>query len=128
MLQENARFIRVGEWVFEVKTVRALRVDEYGKPYSAIANCNLNGDTMYIDGLLTKEDQDFSKEDFLTFHKFSKRMGIEGFSYHRYHNGESVTKDVKVEKTSDKSIVLDSKSKNVDDKPTTLDVPMRLVT
>lgn len=114
MSQESARYIQVGEWVFEVKTVRALRVDEYGKPYSAIANCNLNGDTMYVDGLLTKDEQEFSKEDFLTFHKFCKKMGLEGFSYHRYHNGESVTKDVKVE--------------TLDNKSTSVDVPMRLVT
>jgi hypothetical protein len=97
MSDENARYIQVGDWVFEVKTVRALRVDEYGKPYSAIANCNLNGNSMYIDGLLTKDDQEFSKEDFLTFHKFSQKMGLDNFSYHRYHNGESVTKDVKVQ-------------------------------
>lgn len=97
MSDESARYIQVGDWVFEVKTVRALRVDEYGKPYSAIANCNLNGNSMYIDGLLTKDDQEFSKEDFLTFHKFSQKMGLDTFSYHRYQNGESVTKDVKVQ-------------------------------
>lgn len=114
MSKESARYIQVGEWVFEVKTVRALRVDEYGKPYSAIANCNLNGDTMYVDGLLTKDEQEFSKDDFLTFHKFCKKMGLSSFSYHRYHNGESVTKDVTVE--------------SLDKKSTPVDVPMRLVT
>lgn len=114
MSDESARYIQVGDWVFEVKTVRALRVDEYGKPYSAIANCNLNGDSMYIDGLLTKDDQEFSKEDFLTFHKFSQKMGLDSFSYHRYHNGESVTKDVKVG--------------TLDKKNTKKDSPIRLVT
>ena len=113
MSDENARYIQVGDWVFEVKTVRALRVDEYGKPYSAIANCNLNGDSMYIDGLLTKDDKEFSKEDLLTYHKFSQKMGLENMSYHRYQNGESVTKDVKVQ--------------SFDKKTKTKDVKMRLV-
>lgn len=112
MSNESARYIQVGDWVFEVKTVRAMRVDKNGQPYSAIANCNLNGDSMYIDGLLTNE-QDFSKEDFLTFHKFSKKMELKSFTYHRYHNGESSVKDVKVQ--------------SIEDKPTKPDSGIRLV-
>lgn len=97
MSGENTRYIQEGDWVFEVKTVRAMRVDEFGKPYSAIANCNLNGNSMYIDGLLTNE-LDFSKDDFMTFHRFCKRMGLDNFTYHRYHNGESSSKTVRVNK------------------------------
>jgi len=90
------KHVRVGEWVFEVKIVRALKVSEYGKPYSAIANCNINGDAMYIDGLLTKNEQIFTKSDFDSFTEFCSRMGLKQFSYHRYQNGESITKDVVV--------------------------------
>ena len=96
MIEENSRYIKIDDWIFEIKTVRALKVDKYGEPYSAIANCNINGDTMYVDGLLTKEETEFTKEDFMTFHKFSKKMGLESFSYHRYQNGESINKDIKV--------------------------------
>ena len=96
MSEENIRYIQEGDWVFEIKTVRALRIDDSGKPYSAVANCNINGNSMYIDGLLTKDEQDFSKEDFLTFHKVCKRMGLEKIIYHRYHNGESSTKTLRV--------------------------------
>ncbi|MFD2164750.1 hypothetical protein ACFSJY_00595 [Thalassotalea euphylliae] len=96
MSDEINKHIQVGDWCFELKMVRALRVDEYGEPYSAIANCNINGDSMYIDGLLTKNGDDFTKDDFMTFYKFTQLLGLESFSYHRYHNGESHTKEVKV--------------------------------
>jgi len=114
MSDESARYMQIGDWIFEVKAVRALRVDEYGKPYSAIANCNLNGDSMYLDGLLTKDDQEFSKEDFLSFYKFGQKMGLDNISYHRYHNGESITKDVKIG--------------SLDKAPRQKDSPIRLVT
>ena len=63
---------------------------------------------------MSRGDQEFSKEDFLTFHKFSQKMGLDSFSYHRYHNGESVTKDIKVG-------ALDKKEPNQE-------TPVRLVT
>jgi hypothetical protein len=88
--------MKVDGWIFEVKTVRALKVDQYGQPYSAIANCNINGDTMYVDGLLTKEGAEFSKEDAIAFQKFCKKMGIENCSYHRYQNGQSINREVKI--------------------------------
>lgn len=96
MKNTTPRYVKIDDWIFELKMVRALKVDEYGKPYAAIANCNINGDNMYVDGLLTKEEDEFTKEDFMTFLKFSKRLGLKGFSYHRYHNGKSSTKDVNV--------------------------------
>lgn len=91
-----SKHVQIGEWIFEVKMVRALKVSEYGKPYSAIANCNINGDAMYIDGLLTKNDQVFTKDDFKSFNEFCYKMGLKNCSYHRYQNGQSVTKDLMV--------------------------------
>lgn len=91
-----AKHVQIGEWIFEVKMVRALKVSEYGKPYSAIANCNINGNAMYIDGLLTKNEQAFTKNDFNSFNEFCHRMGLKQCSYHRYQNGQSRTKDVMV--------------------------------
>jgi len=96
MTESISRHIKIGDWCFEVKMVRALKVSEYGQPYTAIANCNINGNSMYVDGLLTKNDEEFTKEDFMVFHEFSQQLGLDSFAYHRYQNGESVTKDVKV--------------------------------
>lgn len=99
-----SRQIRIGDWCFELKMVRALRVNEYGEPYSAIANCNINGNSMYVDGLMTKEGDIFSKDDFMTFYDFTKALGLDSFSYHRYHQGESFTKEVKVRSSEDSHV------------------------
>jgi len=32
-----SRFTQIGDWIFEVKMVRALRVENYGEPYDAVA-------------------------------------------------------------------------------------------
>jgi hypothetical protein len=101
MSDSSSRYIKIDNWFFEIKTVRALKVDEYGKPYSAIANCSVNGDQLYIDGLMTKSDEDFTKEDLLAFYKFCKKMGIRSCQYDRYQNGKLVSKEMtedKVEK------------------------------
>ena len=73
--QLMSKHVQVGEWIFEIKMVRALKVEEYGKPYSAIANCNINGDSMYIDGLLIKDGQNFTKSDFNSFNDFCEQIG-----------------------------------------------------
>ena len=96
MDESMSKHVQVGEWIFEVKMVRALKVSEYGKPYSAIANCNINGDVMYVDGLLTKKEQIFTKSDFNSFNDFCYKMGLKQCSYHRYQNGKSKTKDVMI--------------------------------
>jgi len=89
-----SKHVQVGEWIFEVKMVRALKVSDYGKPYTAIANCYINGDTMYIDGLLTKNDQTFTKNDLKSFNEFCHKMGLKRCSYHRFQNGQTITRDV----------------------------------
>lgn len=89
-----SKHVQIGEWIFEVKMIRALKVSEYGKPYSAIANCNINGEVMYVDGLLTKNEQVFTKSDMNSFNEFCHQMGLKQCSYHRYKNGQSITKDL----------------------------------
>jgi hypothetical protein len=106
-----SRYIKIDDWLFEIKMVRALKVNEYGLPYEAIANCNINGDSMYVDGLLTKNDKEFTREDFATFHKFGHQIGVERMSYHRYHNGESVTKDLPIQVNPNNKININTETK-----------------
>lgn len=68
--------IQIDNWIFEVKLVRALRVQNYGEPYSAIANIKLNGNNAYIDGMMQKDLQQFSKEDVNVIKKYCKKMSI----------------------------------------------------
>ena len=98
MTDKISRFVQIDDWIFEIKMVRAIKVDTYGEPYSAIANCNINADTMYIDGLLTKDRDDFTRKDFQTFYKFCQQLDLDLCSFHRYQNGKSVTKNIKIKK------------------------------
>jgi len=51
-----SRYTQIGDWIFEVKMVRALRVSEYGQPYSAVATLTSNGDNVYIDSQMTRQN------------------------------------------------------------------------
>lgn len=130
MTQTHSRYIQVGDWYFELKAVRALKVDEYGKPYQAIANCNINGNKMYVDGLLTKNGEEFTKQDFLSIYHFCQKIGIDVCTYHRFQNGESVHRELvidpnkKIDLTS--SYPKDSKADNEVEQQLE-PIPMRLV-
>ena len=91
-----SRYIQIGEWFFELKAVRALKVDQYGNPYQSIANCNINGNTMYIDGLLSKDDEQFTRDDYDTFIKFAQSISLEQLTYHRFQGGQSVHRSIKI--------------------------------
>jgi hypothetical protein len=93
---DSGKQFQIDDWCFEIKMVRALKVDKYGQPYTAVANCTINGDALYIDGLLTKENEDFSSEDALTFIKLAKRLNISKIYYHRYHHGIAQTKEIHI--------------------------------
>lgn len=99
------RFVQVDDWIFEVKTVRALRVEQYGKPYSAIANLTVNGDNAYIDGLLTREGDKFSRKDFQAFHKFCQQMQVKQANFDRFKNNELISETVAIQ-PSNKAAVL----------------------
>ena len=71
------RHIQIDNWIFEVKMVRALRVKNYGEPYSAIANISLNGSSAYIDGLMQKNFKPISNQDFQVFKRFCQQMSID---------------------------------------------------
>ena len=100
MKESSSRYIKVGDWYFEVKSVKAIRVDEYGEPYTAVANCSFNGDSMYVDGLLAKDNHEFSKSDYKAFYEFSHLMGVEQVNYHRMNHGHTATKDVNISANS----------------------------
>lgn len=69
--------IQIDNWIFEVKLVRALRVQSYGEPYSAIANIKLNGNNAYIDGMMQKNLQKFTEEDVQVIKKYCQQMSIQ---------------------------------------------------
>ena len=78
------KYVHLNNWIFEVKAVRALRVNNYGDPYSAIANINVNGEIAYIDGLMTKENEAFTRHDFQTFKQFCQQLSIKEAHFDRF--------------------------------------------
>ncbi len=86
MSDQMSRCIKINNWIFEVKTVRAIRVEEYGQPYSATANISLNGDKSYVDGLMTSSGNEFGRLDFDTFKSLLQQLGIKEAQFDRYKN------------------------------------------
>jgi len=76
MNTQISRHLQIDNWIFEVKMVRALRVKDYGEPYSAIANISLNGNSAYVDGWMQKDSQQISKEDLQVFKTFCHKMAV----------------------------------------------------
>jgi len=76
MTNEMTRCVKINDWIFEVKVVRALRVSQYGEPYSAIANIAFNGDNAFIDGIMLKDHNTLNGNDYQTLKKFCYNMDI----------------------------------------------------
>lgn len=103
MNNDASRYIRVGEWIFEVKAVRAIRTEEFGKPYNATSHISLNGSDMFVDSQLVKDGSNFTREDYVTFIKFGQLMGVEEAHYDRYVKGKRVARTVKIEQQENTS-------------------------
>jgi hypothetical protein len=97
MTDTTSRFIELDNWIFEIKSVRAIKVNSYGKPYNAIANVSFNGNNAYIDGLMTREDENFSKEDYQVFMRLCQKMGMNKMQFDRFKNNQLKLETVDLE-------------------------------
>lgn len=84
MQTDITRYIELNNWVFEIKSIKAIKVDTYGKPYSATANLCLNNDNVYIDGVMTRDQEDLDHEDYLTFMALCQKLGISNVNFNNY--------------------------------------------
>jgi hypothetical protein len=91
MTPDITRCITIDDWVFEVKMVRALRVSDYGKPYNAIANLSLNGDQAYIDGMMNKDQDELSAQDYQVISDFCAQMGVKEIAFERRKNSYALS-------------------------------------
>lgn len=91
-----SRCIKIDDWIFELKMVRAIRVEEYGQPYSAIANINFNGDNAYVDGLMTNSAGELAKKDFNTLTEYFQRLGVKEIQFDRYKNNQATARTLDV--------------------------------
>ena len=80
--------ITTGEsWLFELKEVRAIRTDEYGKPYDGICTLKITNGRVEIEGYLSKSGH--ARKDIDELERFIKSLGFTQYTYYRYQNGES---------------------------------------
>lgn len=97
MTDSASRFIQVDNWIFEVKSIRAIKVDNYGKPYNAIANLSFNGNNAYIDGLMTRDEDNFRKEDYQVFKRLCQKLDIKQVQFDRFKNNQFQLETIDVE-------------------------------
>lgn len=91
-----SRYIKVGDWMFEVKMVRAIRVEEYGQPYDAVAHMTFNGDEVYVDSQLSSADENLGRKDLDAFLNFAQMMDVRNFRYDRFQNGKRRGRNIKM--------------------------------
>lgn len=96
MSKEISRLHRIGDWVFEVKMVRALKTEEYGQPYSAVSTLTLNGDNVFIDSQLSRIGEELTREDCDTLYEFCESMGASQIHFDRIRNGKRQSKVVDI--------------------------------
>lgn len=97
MTDTTSRYIQLDNWIFEVKSVRAIKVNSYGKPYNAIANFSFNANNAYIDGLMTREGENFSKEDYQVFMRLCQKFDIKQAQFDRFKNNQFQLETVDIE-------------------------------
>ena len=87
------RYIRIGQWIFELKQVRAIRAPEFGQPFDANALITITDGVPHVEGLLTKKDKSFNHFDYLAFEHFFKSSGFLHVEYSQMKNGLRVAKE-----------------------------------
>lgn len=103
MKSSISRFTQMDDWIFEVKMIRALRVNNYGDPYTGVATLTANGEQLYIDSQLTREDDDFSRKDFMTFYRFAQALEMKSVQYDKIKNGMRMARVIDIVENSDLS-------------------------
>lgn len=86
-MQNNiTRYIELNNWIFEIKSIRAIKVDTYGKPYSAAANLCINNDHAFIDGVMTRDQTNLDDDDYATFMSLCQKLGISEVKFNNFND------------------------------------------
>ena len=73
-------------WLFEIKVVRAIRTNEYGKPYAGIASITIVDGEVHVEGLMLINK---NKSDIKEIEQHIKyQLGFNEYYFSRYKNGE----------------------------------------
>ena len=86
MEKVTLRRFTIDNWTFDVKLVRALKVNVYGEPYTMAANITLNGDRAYIDTLVGRSDVPMTRNDIRALAKASRKLDTGHLDYDRINS------------------------------------------
>lgn len=75
-----------GNWLFEIKVVRAIKCNKYGDAYSAAATINIVDGEAHVEGLISKDE--LSAIDNIELERYIKELGFSYYVYSRYKNGK----------------------------------------
>jgi len=82
-------------WVFEITAVRARKVKEFGKPYSAIATISYVDGEVHVEGLIARGK--YSREDTKEIERFIKEFfSVNEYFTSHFKNGERVKVQVEL--------------------------------
>ena len=76
----------IGQWMFEIKQIRAIKTPEYGQPFTANALITIVDGEVHIEGLLSKDD--CSLIDLTEIEQELLKMGFKHYRYSRFKNGK----------------------------------------
>ena len=81
---EMTRYVELNDWIFEIKSIRAIKVGNYGDPYKATANICVNNDVAHVDGVMSKDQSDLNNEDMNTFEELCKKLGVSNVKFDNF--------------------------------------------
>ena len=81
---EMTRYVELNDWIFEIKSIRAIKVENYGDPYTTTANICVNSDVAHVDGVMSKDQSDLKQEDMDTFTELCVKLGISNVQFDNF--------------------------------------------
>lgn len=86
--------MQIDKWHFDVVRVKARKVDEYGKPFTATCDITITDGTPHVEGLIATKD--LNSIDKKTIETYLKSIGYKHYEHSHFVNNERVVKRVEI--------------------------------
>ena len=86
--------MQIGEWYFDVVRVKARKVDEYGKPFTATCDITITDGTPHVEGLISKER--LTKKDREALNEYLTGIGYSKYTCSHFEDGERIITEIEI--------------------------------
>ena len=86
--------MQIDKWHFDVVRVKARKVDECGKPFTATCDITITDGTPHVEGLIATKD--LNSIDKKTIETYIKSIGYDHYEHSDFINGKRRNKRVKI--------------------------------